>query len=248
MRMKKELPPHVSVVKGRNTKKSPFSVQGHLNCFVFLDKDAEGEQLLEPRSAHIEIRATAENWQTMEDFIFADPDRFCQEIRTNFIEPALQVDNKSLSQKDKLAETIKRESRWLHAFLRYWVKTNHPNSVPDYVKKLLKMIEDKYGSFKRSGLTDYSEAVSSDPPDNQTDVLLLTQFCMEEVYKDRAHILGLYPFEDADSFRVTYCSGSGFIYNSFIFKKGVPDNPSYVENLPTKVPPLGNILKKLKVL
>lgn len=245
MKKRKENSPNFPVIGSRRTKASPVKIKNSILPTGLRDQEP----------AYLEIKATPEDWHKLETFWADDLDGFCQEILRSFIEPAItEIEKDTTRGRHKpyrtLADTIKNESSWLYAFLKYWLKKDK-RPYPDYLNQLIEMTEKEFGDARKTSLKSLftqSTSVKKEKEDTNYDIVLLTQFTIEMIHGDEAKKQNLIPFDNSESFFQTYCLRANRIYKSFIFGKGVKDDPDYVESLVYKIPALNSVFKTLKLI
>jgi hypothetical protein len=245
MRKKKDNIPNFPQIGSRRTKVSVISIKNSVL--------PTGCSKREP--AYLEIKAMPEDWQKLEDFWTEDFDGFCQEILRNFIEPAISKIEKDTTRGKhkpyrKLVDTMKAEASWLYAFLKYWLKKDR-EAYPDYLRQFINIAENEFGDIQKSSvhrLKTLPDGSKTKKPAIEYDILLLTHFALEKIRGKEANEQNLEPFNDYDSFYLTYCFRANRIYNSFIFNKSVKDDPEYIKNLVYKIPALNSVFKTLKLI
>ena len=213
----------------QRTKKGPISVE---NFFSPTHRELKGVML--------KVTAIPEDWKKIELFALDHPDWFGLEFHSHFATPAvLEINEKNRvrgAQKKiyYFVNDIKIHAGALYAFFKYWC--GRPvKQWPKYLNKLIEVVkkEDRLLDIKTTK-GDYNPAG-------------LTEFCIDKIYGEAIHSLGLTLFSDPSNFYLTYIQDQKRpkrITEMFIKGK----TPQEIANLTYSIPALNFVFRALQVL
>lgn len=174
----------------QRTKVDPVAAEG------FVDPDGgHGPLGKAPHKIRLMISTSPEGWDILRDFAESDKEGLAQEV-LRFVYAATAKTEPAPAHKDEFIEAIKRDSRALYGWLRYWIH-KEPAKRPGRFEKFVSFVEAKGGN---SGIHAgwQTQAVLVD----------MTMCCMKTMYEQTLSGLSLRPFGNAKSFYITYIAAN----------------------------------------